>query len=415
MDSRARMMMEALRSTPMGYAEGGLVNEQPLSLAPLTSAPNAFAPSLVNPMYAGVNESVAAFQAQQPVYGSAPLTPRAERPTFGAGSPTFSNPALPTDTGAGTGTYNFVAPVPQVQAPSATDGNALDFYTRQAQLQEDIRAAQRAQNQSIRDALIQTQAAQRSAASGTVGGGSSGAAGGGSTFAENAANITRLYQEILGRDPDPTGFAAYRGLSDDVIREGLLSSPEYKSRMEEKARNEAQQKAAAGSGGIASLYQELLGRAPDPSGLSAYKNFTDAQIRQAILSSPEYLGRTSGPTGGGIESIYQQLLGRAPDPSGIASNAGRTDEQIRQAILQSPEYRASPAAAAAAPAPQPSFVTTNYESGEGYYTQPAPAAPAAAPAPERQFVTTNNESGAGYYTDGAEPAQENTWYAGDGD
>lgn len=361
MDSRARMMMEALRSTPMGYAEGGLVNEQPLSLTPLTSAPNAFAPSLVNPMYAGVNESVAAFQAQQPVYGSAPLTPRAERPTFGAGDPTFSNPALPTDTG----TYNFVAPVPQIQAPSATEGNALDFYTRQAQLQEDIRAAQRAQNQSIRDALIQTQAAQRSAATPPAKSGASGTASGGGGFVDNTANITRLYQEILGRDPDPTGFAIHRGLSDDEIRAGLISSQEYKGRL--AAQQQAAQQAAA-------------------------------------------------PVGGGIASLYQELLGRAPDPSGIATFQGRTDEQIRQAILQSPEYQALPRAAA------PSFQTTNYESGEGYYTQPAPAAPAAsgapapapAPAPERQFVTTDYESGAGYY-EGPDPVYEDTsWYSGDG-
>jgi hypothetical protein len=362
MDSRARMMMEALRSAPMGYAEGGLVNESPLSLAPLTSAPNAFAPSLVNPMYAGVNESVASFQAQQPVYGSAPLTPRAERPTFGAGDPTFFNPALPTDTG----TYNFVAPVPQIQAPSATEGNALDFYTRQAQLQEDIRAAQRAQNQSIRDALIQTQAAQRSAATPPVTSGASGTSSGGGGFVDNTANITRLYQEILGRDPDPTGLAIHRGLSDDEIRAGLISSQEYKGRLAAQ-QQAAQQAAAPVGGGIASLYQELLGRAPDPSGIATFQGRTDEQIRQAILQSPEYQSKT-----GGIENIYQQLLGRAPDPSGRASFQGKTDEQIRQAVIQSPEYQASPAAAAAAPAPEGQFVTLDYESGAGYWEGPEP-------------------------------------------
>lgn len=379
----------------MGYAEGGLVNEPSLSLAPLTSAPltsapNAFAPSLVNPMYAGVNDQVAAFQAQQPVYGSSPLMPREARPTFGAMSSAFADSTDPTFSGPttdmGTGTYNFVAPVPQVRAPLAADNSTLDFYTRQAQLQESLRAADRAQNQIIKDALVQTQAAQRSAAAPAATGGASGTAGGG-TFAANAANITRLYQEILGRNPDPTGFATFRDLSDDVIRQGLIDSPEYKNRLQEKARNEAQQAAqqaaapvAGGIGGIAGLYQELLGRAPDPSGLSSFQGRTDEQIRQAILQSPEYQSRP-----GGIENIYQQMLGRAPDPSGLASNAGRTDEQIRQAVAQSAEYQASPAGAAAA---------------------------AAAPAPERQYITIDNESGVGYY-EGPDPVYEDTWYSGD--
>jgi hypothetical protein len=40
-----------------------------------------------------------------------------------------------------------------------------------------------------------------------------------------------------------------------------------------------------------------------------------------------------------INSLYQELLGRAPDPTGIAANRNASAKTIRQSILESPEYQ----------------------------------------------------------------------------
>ena len=40
-----------------------------------------------------------------------------------------------------------------------------------------------------------------------------------------------------------------------------------------------------------------------------------------------------------INAIYNEMLGRDVDPSGLAANTGARESDTRQAILQSPEYR----------------------------------------------------------------------------
>ena len=64
-----------------------------------------------------------------------------------------------------------------------------------------------------------------------------------------APDINSLYQDLLGRAPDPTGIAANAGASADTIRESILASPEYNNQ------------------NVNTIYQDLLGRAPDPRGL----------------------------------------------------------------------------------------------------------------------------------------------------
>jgi len=64
---------------------------------------------------------------------------------------------------------------------------------------------------------------------------------------------------------------------------------------------------------------------------------SDEAIRQSIAASPEY--QAQNPNIGGIEALYQELLGRAPDPTGIAANRNASEEEIRQSILNSPEYQ----------------------------------------------------------------------------
>ena len=52
----------------------------------------------------------------------------------------------------------------------------------------------------------------------------------------NRAVITRAYRELLGRDPDPAGYATYekamreRGYTERDIRAALMNGDEYKQR-----------------------------------------------------------------------------------------------------------------------------------------------------------------------------------------
>ena len=341
MNTRSRLMLDALRPSmpvPMGYAEGGLVDQ--------TAASNPFVPSPLSPTYGALNTDIAGLRAQRPVFGSIgstvpaapnpllPTTPTAPRPIFGS---------------TGTSDYNFVAPVPQVRTPTAADRETTEFYARQAQLAESIRAADSAQRRATMDALAKREFESRTQAdllspgryarSGGGGGVTAPVGSGGAAGATNA-DINRLYRELLGRDADPTGLVANAGASLDVIRKSIMDSDEYRSK-------------SAGGGGTGTsdttrLFRELLGRDPDPTGLAVNQGASVEDIRQGIISSPEYQARNAGaaapPSGGGggsgIEAIYQEMLGRAPDPTGIAANAGQSDAVIRESILASPEYQA---------------------------------------------------------------------------
>lgn len=103
--------------------------------------------------------------------------------------------------------------------------------------------------------------------------------------------ITRMYQEVLGHAPDAHGLNHYRqkwrdGWTQGRIRRDLEGSPEARDRKIREAINRS--------------YRELLGRDPDPSGFANFerqmrdKGFTERQLREAILSSEEYRSRNPG-------------------------------------------------------------------------------------------------------------------------
>jgi hypothetical protein len=350
MNTRSRLMLDALRPSmpvPMGYAEGGLVDET-TAQDPLSTAPNPFAPAPLRPTYGALNRDIAGLREQRPLFGSIvpggtnpmmPTSPMAPRPMFGS---------------TGSSDYNFVAPVPQVRTPTAADRETNDFYARQAQLAESIRAADSAQRRATMDAIAQQQFEARMQAdllspsnyARSGGGGSAAvpvAGSAGAVAGATTSDINRLYRELLGRDADPTGLAANKGASLEVIRRSIMNSAEYKAKNPGAAPASGGTSGGAGADVITQLYRELLGRAPDPTGLAANMGASAETIRQSILNSAEYQAKNAGaaaPSGGGIANIYQQMLGRAPDPTGIAANVGQSDETIRQSIAASPEYQA---------------------------------------------------------------------------
>ena len=118
-----------------------------------------------------------------------------------------------------------------------------------------------------------------------------------------AALSTRLYQEVLGRDPDPAGLEywtsalAAGGLDEAGLRAAMASSPE-------------------GAARVSGLYAGVLGRPADLPGAAQYGaalgagTLTLAGVRAAMASSPEATAR--------VNALYAEVLGRPADVVGAA-------------------------------------------------------------------------------------------------
>ena len=99
---------------------------------------------------------------------------------------------------------------------------------------------------------------------------------------------------------------------------------------------------------VQGLYQRFLGRAAEPLGLTTWVGFladggTTAQLEAMILGSPEYFNVRGGGTAQGfINAVYDDVLGRSPDPGGamfysqLLAN-GSSPFAVAQALLTSSE------------------------------------------------------------------------------
>jgi len=157
-----------------------------------------------------------------------------------------------------------------------------------------------------------------------------------SSYPTTAAYVCALYVDLLGRAPDPGGLNIFvgqlaSGASPLQVAEDVVNSPEYRADY------------------IENDYEAFLGRSVDPGGLSTWLSAfqvgaTDEQIDAAILGSNEFFTDAGGTNSGFIDAVYQDLLGRAPDPSGfstfssqLASGVSRT--QVALEIDNSTESR----------------------------------------------------------------------------
>jgi hypothetical protein len=92
---------------------------------------------------------------------------------------------------------------------------------------------------------------------------------------------------------------------------------------------------------VTTLYRDVLGRAPDSVGLSAWLSFLQAggsreQVAQAFWESPEHRGLQ-------VDALYAQYLHRAADAAGRAAwvnalRGGMSLDDVLALFLTSPEY-----------------------------------------------------------------------------
>ena len=157
-----------------------------------------------------------------------------------------------------------------------------------------------------------------------------------STLSTNQAFVIAAYNDLLQRAPDAGGLAAWTNLLNSgaantmQVAEAIVNSQEF--------RIDAVQNA----------YQTFLHRAADPGGLNAFVNFLAAggtikMVDSIMLGSQEYFQvRAGGTNAGFLQALYQDVLGRAPDPVGLqaftaALNAGVSRQQVALLVLSSPE------------------------------------------------------------------------------
>lgn len=156
---------------------------------------------------------------------------------------------------------------------------------------------------------------------------------------EADAMVRRAYREVLARNVDPEGLRLYR---ERILRDGWTEGHIIADlQRSHEARN------VSADAAITRIYREVLGRDPDPSGLNTYRQrwregWTQGQIRDDLRRSAE---NRNGRAREIITRAYRELLGREPDPGGYASyerlirERGYGERQIREAIMSSDEYR----------------------------------------------------------------------------
>ena len=102
------------------------------------------------------------------------------------------------------------------------------------------------------------------------------------------AAITKAYREVMGRDPDAKGLSHYRakwreGWTQGQIRDDLRRSGEGR---EYQVRDV-----------ITRAYRDILGREPDPAGYATYekamreRGYNERDIRAALMNGDEYRQR----------------------------------------------------------------------------------------------------------------------------
>jgi hypothetical protein len=152
----------------------------------------------------------------------------------------------------------------------------------------------------------------------------------------NQRFIVHLYSDLLGRAPDATGMSYWSSL----LAAGLLSRYQITQAFTHSLEYRIDL--------VVGVYGQVLHRAPDPAGLSACVNYLQAggfveQLAAVLSGSAEYYQNRAGGTNDGfLDALYHDALGRAIDAQSRAAwdqvlAGGTTLAQVATAIYSSHE------------------------------------------------------------------------------
>lgn len=136
--------------------------------------------------------------------------------------------------------------------------------------------------------------------------------GGNEVAIDATCHITRLYQYVLGRQPDAAGLASWvghwnAGMAPSTVARGFVRSQEARTPW------------------LVAQYQDLLDRAPDASGYDGWmkalvKGDTDAlSVTTGFLASEEYWAHAGKDDEAFVASLYVDVLARQGSQAEIAS------------------------------------------------------------------------------------------------
>lgn len=154
--------------------------------------------------------------------------------------------------------------------------------------------------------------------------------------------VRAAYHDILGREPDDAGLREYRdrlmdrGWSEDQLRDNLRRSAEFRNRDLNAV--------------VRKIYREVLGRDPDPSGLATYVRrleggMSEAELRADLKRSGE---KAALDARNAVIRAYREVLRREPDPSGLETytklilERGWDENRVRETLRNSDEFKRLP-------------------------------------------------------------------------
>lgn len=140
--------------------------------------------------------------------------------------------------------------------------------------------------------------------------------------------VYAVYQDVLGREPDPEGLRTWVGIVNStgkrsVTSDAVLSSVEYRFNR------------------IGQAYAEILGRGTDPSGVDLWLRLTGNgtlridEVTLVFMESDEYFARVGGTNAAFITAVYERYLGRAPGLDEIAYWEPLVDRYGRSSVTRS--------------------------------------------------------------------------------
>ena len=131
----------------------------------------------------------------------------------------------------------------------------------------------------------------------------------------NLIFVRQLYRDLLGREPDPSGLDHWQGL----VNSGVLSRAQVATSFLTGAE-------FSDSGRyVVKVYLAALGRNPDFAGWVNWSALLRAgadrlTFLNSLVGSPEFAARFGSGTSNAafVALVYQNVLGRSPDPDGLA-------------------------------------------------------------------------------------------------
>jgi subtilisin len=161
--------------------------------------------------------------------------------------------------------------------------------------------------------------------------------------------LTILYRTFLNREPDQAGFSTFLAdldagrLTRNNLLDLFIDSPEFAT----QASFLPPQNPVTAF--VTTLYVGILGRGPDPAGLQGFvaqlqQTRTVLPTVQLFLASAEFQGRNTTNTEF-VTLLYRVFLRRVPDPAGLAGwvlalSQGATREQLVAQFAASAEFQA---------------------------------------------------------------------------